>query len=245
MSVIKLYLAALVSYNWERRHMILLITPFFLLFIYCWAVFTGLLPSTFVSNMTITPGMRDGTPCWSYSNFYNKGGKFSVTRFNTMLITASEQTEKKQVFILSLCGKNNNSFVFAILCGYMTVLYYGWWLVIWKLFTRPAIRGPLGANLLRGLLFHLSSAWWVLEFRIMFLRLWNCLGFRWDENPFRHQSHIPSQAFRIKDSGVGSCQLSLVVATKLQLRVLSDVPVNHTIFPALDLLLGNYDRIVT
>ena len=43
---------------------------------------------------------------------------------------------------------------------------------------------------------------------------------------------------------MGSCQLSLVVATKLQLRVLSDVPVNHTIFPALDLMLGSYDRIV-
>ena len=55
---------------------------------------------------------------------------------------------------------------------------------------------------------------------------------------------LSSHAFRIKDSGVGSCQLSLVVATKLQLRALAHVPVNHTIFPALDLLLGNYDRIV-
>ena len=161
-----------------------------------------------------------------------------------MLITIRTNWKKEQVFILSLCGKNNNSFVFAILRGYMTVLYHGWRLVIWKLFTPLAIRGPLGAILLRGRLFHLSSAWWVLEFRIMFLRLWNCLGYRWDENPFRHQSHIPSQAFHIKDSGVGSCQLSWVVATKLQLRALPHGPVNHTIFPALDLLLGNFDRIV-
>ena len=44
-------------------HNSLQITPFFLLLIYCWAILTGLLPSTFVSNMTITPCMRDGTPC--------------------------------------------------------------------------------------------------------------------------------------------------------------------------------------
>ena len=96
LSVIKLYLAALVTYNWQLCHIVLLITPFFLLLIYCWVIFTELLTSTFVSNMTITPGMRDGTPCWSYSNFYNKGGKFSVTRFNTMLITIRANWKKSK-----------------------------------------------------------------------------------------------------------------------------------------------------
>ena len=87
--------------------------------------------------------------------------------------------------------------------------------------------------------------WWVLEFRIMFLMLWNSLGYRWDENPFSSSVTYTIFSIKIQEWGVVSYQVVFSRVGNLQLTALSHRSLNHTIFPALDLLLGNFHRIVT
>ena len=129
LSVIKLYLAALVTYNWQLCHIVLLITPFFLLLIYCWVIFTELLTSTFVSNMTITPGMQDCTPSLSSPSpswLLIKEGKLSATTLicKTMLIT-----------ITTNCNlKNKSGFCYSQWNKLAIVLYLLYFVVTWPFY---------------------------------------------------------------------------------------------------------------
>ena len=129
LSVIKLYLAALVTYNWQLCHIVLLITPFFLLLIYCWVIFTELLTSTFVSNMTITPGMQDCTPSLSSPSpswLLIKEGKLSATTLicKTMLIT-----------ITTICNlKNKSGFCYSQWNKLAIVLYLLYFVVTWPFY---------------------------------------------------------------------------------------------------------------
>ena len=62
---------------------------------------------------------------------------------------------------------------------------------------------------------------------------------------FRHQSHnYAIFSIKIQEWGVVSFQVVFSRVGKLQLTALSHSSLNHTIFPALDLLLGNFHRIV-
>ena len=129
LSVIKLYLAALVTYNWQLCHIVLLITPFFLLLIYCWVIFTELLTSTFVSNMTITPGMQDCTPSLSSPSpswLLIKEGKLSATTLicKTMLMT-----------ITTNCNlKNKSGFCYSQWNKLAIVLYLLYFVVTWPFY---------------------------------------------------------------------------------------------------------------
>ena len=129
LSVIKLYLAALVTYNWQLCHIVLLITPFFLLLIYCWVIFTELLTSTFVSNMTITPGMQDCTPSLSSPSpswLLIKEEKLSATTLicKTMLIT-----------ITTNCNlKNKSGFCYSQWNKLAIVLYLLYFVVTWPFY---------------------------------------------------------------------------------------------------------------
>ena len=129
LSVIKLYLAALGIYNWQLCHIVLLITPFFLLLIYCWVIFTELLTSTFVSNMTITPGMQDCTPFLSSPSpswLLIKEGKLSATTLicKTMLIT-----------ITTNCNlKNKSGFCYSQWNKLAIVLYLLYFVVTWPFY---------------------------------------------------------------------------------------------------------------
>ena len=59
--------------------------------------------------------------------------------------------EQKSLYSVTLSGKISNSFLFAILRGYMTVLYY-WWFDL-KAFPSSCETKTFGAILLRGLLY--------------------------------------------------------------------------------------------
>ena len=63
---------------------------------------------------------------------------------------------------------------------------------------------------------------------------------------FRHQSHYYAIfSIKIQEWGVVSYQVVFIRIDNLQLTALPHSSLNHTIFPALDLLLGNFHRIVT
>ena len=62
---------------------------------------------------------------------------------------------------------------------------------------------------------------------------------------FRHQSHdYAIFSIKIQEWGVVSCQVVFSRVGNLQLTTLPHSSFNHTIFSALDLLLGNFHRIV-
>ena len=67
----------------------------------------------------------------------------------------------------------------------------------------------------------------------MFLMLWNSLGYTRAYAIF---------SIKIQEWGVVSYQVVFSRVGKLQLRALPHSSLNHTIFPALDLLLGNFSQ---
>ena len=119
----------LVTYNWQLCHIVLLITQFFLLLIYCWVIFTGLLTSTFVSNMTITPDMQDCTPSLSSPSpswLLIKEGKLSATTliFKTMLITITTNWNLKNKSRFCYSQWNKLAIVLHLLYFVVTWLFY-------------------------------------------------------------------------------------------------------------------------